>query len=236
MAKPRGSERNYHGRLGNRVTYRLIKKEVSRTIGRLSLEEYHQRESFEGSRKQWSEFALASNLSKTVRQALLPYKKSLCGTYLSGQLTGRFRILIAAGEGEEGRRSFKRQQLQILEGLPLNSERPKRAFISMGSPLIVDQEKYRVKLDSSLQDLEYLFGLPLREYHRIVLGLIALSEIPHRKGSYEILHPEWHGKAVFKELRDLPVTKEAAQLEAELGFEEVPEGSAIGVVGILAVL
>lgn len=181
MAKPNGFNKQPYGKLGNTVSYKLEGNDVCRGIGKLSKEEYHERESFEGARKNWTEFGMASGTAKLLRHSLKPEMQEWCGSYISGRLTGVLRRIIFLGKGEESKRSLETAHLHLLQGLALNRQKPKQAFLCTSDPLKIQTEQALVSLDKYVWELESWLGVKLREYHQITIGVIALSEIHHVK-------------------------------------------------------
>lgn len=234
MATPQGFNKGFYGKMGSRVTYKLNGKMVSRSIGKHSKEYYEDADSFEAARINWSEFGLASGMAKSLRLALQPYKEHWCGPELSGRLSGALRKAIALGTGNKGQRNFELRQLELLHAFPLNRQKPKRCFFCTRDHLRLYPQKARAVLNKRVYELESLFGLKLREYYQISIGVILLSEIHHIKGAYQILHPEWHGRAAYKSVSGFTEPEQLVQMEVKMEGEcNIPEQ--VGVIGVVGV-
>ncbi|XOV94436.1 MAG: hypothetical protein ACFHWX_06965 [Bacteroidota bacterium] len=75
-------------------------------------------------RNNQKEFAVASMLSKTLRDALTGNLNEICETYVSGRLTAQFRNLVKSEEGPTGKRPFYvSKHGQLLNGFEFNTSK-----------------------------------------------------------------------------------------------------------------
>lgn len=215
------------GKFGEYVTYRLHGKLVMRRIGKLEKKAYAEGPSFEQLRQNQTEFSLASQISKTIRQALGEYEKLWCDRYCSGRLTGRLRKILQQGSGKSGQRSFEPNHLSLLNEFPMNKAQPKKAFLCTAGNFLFDPDRQCASLTYHPDQLSYWLGDFEARNKQLILGIIFLSSIHFNKG-YKIAEPEWHGRAFISECagneRQVQVKLPAPGLPEEVGW--------IGVVGV----
>ena len=221
MARAKGlaEDLNLNGRIGNLVFYKIDGKLVVRRIGELSKRQYREAPNFKSFRENQTQ------LAKVLRHAMHPYIDFWKISNTSAILTGAFRKMVQQGKGEPGKRSFSPTNLGFLDGIGLD---PEKARLSVKN-IKLDTAKGEAYLRMSYGKLHRLFSkhtLPIR----LVVGVISLSEIEYRDG-YRVVHPQWHGRAVFNQGKVINHWPEKGELRLKAGFDEgVPEG--VGLVGI----
>lgn len=226
MPKLTGVIKGINGKLNDFVFYELDGKAILRRAGKVSKERYAHAPEFEELRQNQSEFGLASQLSKTVRQSLSAVLKQQTGGRCSGRLTGAFRKILQAGKGNKGQKGLEASHLRMLDGFPLDKHKPRAACMISGIHLQLDHSRQVIEVNC------IHLTCPEEEHAttHFVVGVVMLSEIVFDQG-YQGIQPEWHGMNFFVNVS----AKELASREgaSKISFtikDTIPEG--VGVIGV----
>lgn len=214
------------------IVYPWLESNVLRRKSEIPKERYREDPVYDQFRKNQTEFGLASSLGKTLRDSIWPYYQIWRKGNGSNNLTGLLRKCIGKGYGEFGKRNFEFSKLGISEEDFLNKE---QVLLGKSKPFRFNRAEAGLSVRMTYGKLRKLFGkaeLP----QKIVLGIIALSEIEHQ-GCYQILHPTWHGQSVFKESKIIRHWPEKGELRIKVRFKgngRLPEN--VGLIGVMGVV
>lgn len=218
------------GKSGDMVYYHLDGQYVGRRYARVPLETYRNGENFANLRKQQSEFGLASQYGKTLRQALHPYLDIFKNADCAGRLTGALRQCLKEGNGMAGERVFSQASLGGLHHFPFDKKYPySKAF---GNEFILRYEEDRVEVGlkpAGLYYPSYMKPMPAT----IVVGVVLLSPVQFNAG-YELLFPEYHGLGFLQEFGVEEVLNAESWNYAVPQNPEIPKGMLqVGMCGYL---
>ena len=232
MARVEGFGKFLRGRIGDVVFYPSGEHVIARQVGEISKKRFRKDPAFEQYRKQQGVLSLASGISKQLRRSLRPYINYWKTSSTCSDQTGTFCKIIKLGRGANKEQDFEVAHLHLLHNSGLDEQ---KVILSTGAPFHIDREKGEIYFRMSYSRLRKMFGssnpLPLR----LVLGVVALSDMRF-EDNYKPLHPNWHGASAFnnnKLISQWP-SKGELRLKAKLNHAgPIPKG--VGLIGVLGV-
>lgn len=102
-----------------------VKHTIAARKGGPTADQIKTRPTYQKLRNNQKEFAIASMMSKTLRDSLTDNMNDVCETYVSGRLTAKFRNLAKLEEGQTGKRPlYISRHGQLLNGFEFNTSAP----------------------------------------------------------------------------------------------------------------
>lgn len=186
------------------------------------------------------EFGTASRLGVPIRLALGSCPERWFDREISGRLSGTLYQVMREGSGEEGQRGFEVANFGMLNRFPFHKKKSGRAYFCTDRNLVkIDRQAKSVSLRLTYLELQELFGVKLREFHSLGLGVMTLSEVhfdPLIRG-YRYSYPEWNAQICFKESKAFGEVQYDNILEMKVHFEtsgKLPQQ--VGLVGLIGLI
>lgn len=188
-------------------------------------------------RNNQKEFAVASMMSKVLRNSLSESMTEICETYVSGRLTAKFKSLTKYEEGRTGTRPlYLSKHGHHLSGFEFNSTAPYEQIFGA---------KYFIKSGSSRGQviLHFPAFIPEKTFKKpreatnfkINARLVALSDYKYDSSEqiYRAINKELHGKYGSYQSSMLPILKiptEPMTAHVSIDNMKVPDDTALFLV------
>ena len=226
---------NYQEVDNNLRVYKIqgVDKTIVARKGGPTSEEVKNGENYEDLRKNQQEFAVASNLAKTLRHSLPKKMAKICEPYISGKLTAKFRNLAQLSKGDKGKRPILLSENgKSLEGFDFNSNAPfKKTFPT--SIMVMSGSNYGQLIlhIPSFTPREDLNAPENATHYQLFSHLLLLSDFTYKTElkEYNPCAPEVHARKTTKEnpihpIINYPEESTTQQLSVYDG-EELPAGT-----------
>lgn len=197
--------RDYRDPDNNLRVYKIrgVDKTIIARKGGPTPEEVKYGDNYEDLRKNQQEFAVASNLAKTLRHSLPKKMAKICEPYVSGKLTAKFRNLAQLSEGDTGKRPILLSENgKSLEGFDFNSNAPfNRTFPT--SIMVMSGSNYGQLIlhIPSFTPKDNLIAPETATHYQLFSHLLLLSDFTYRHElkEYNPCAPEVHARKATKE-------------------------------------